>query len=275
MSDRPIAFEDPGRFELYCHNSPPNRYPEETHHTVQVCIPFEGARYEVTRQSEIGARQFHRLNARDVLVVPIGQPHIVDWLKNADILSVQMSEDFITHALGVSHLTISDAMTLRDPVISSVANELRTLLKENHAPPQAVLEAFTTIIAYRVGKEVLNGAALRGPQRESALSSVQMTRIRRYISDNLDRQITISTLAGLVGLSMWHFMRRFEATEGMSPHAFVTRLRFLHAQNLLSETEISIVEIALEVGMSHSHFSRTFLAHFGVSPSEFRRQRRT
>jgi hypothetical protein len=49
MSDRPLSFADSGRFEICCHHSPPTDYPEETHATVQICIPQRGAAYSVTR----------------------------------------------------------------------------------------------------------------------------------------------------------------------------------------------------------------------------------
>ena len=274
MNDRPIAFSEPGSFELYCHQSPPTVYPEESHSTVQVCIPFEGARYNVTRQSEQGTKYYHRLMARDVLVVPIGQQHVVDWTKDAGILSIQLSESFITKALDVPKLDLSDSMILRDPLLRVLANEIRgELLAPDQSSP-ALLEAFTTIVAYRIGKHALNGSSLKGKQRESALSSVQMGRIRAYIAEHMDKSITINNLADVVGLSMWHFLRRFTATEGVSPHVFLTRMRLQRARTLLAESELSIVEIALDVGMSHSHFSRTFLSHFGHSPTEFRRESR-
>jgi len=75
-----------------------------------------------------------------------------------------------------------------------------------------------------------------------------------------------------MGLSMWHFLRRFSASHGLSPHAFITQRRLARAKELLAKTNLSIVEIALAVGMSHSHFSRTFLAQFGMAPREFRQQ---
>jgi AraC family transcriptional regulator len=69
-------------------------------------------------------------------------------------------------------------------------------------------------------------------------------------------------------------MRRFNASYGISPHAYIAERRLAKAQVLLGESRMSITEVAIEVGMSHSHFSRTFLRRFGVSPREFRIQRR-
>ena len=82
MSERPLIFSDPGRLEIYCHFSPPTVYPEEAHATVQICVPLEQALYSVTRQSETGRALVHHLGARDVLVVPAGQPLALHVLRH-------------------------------------------------------------------------------------------------------------------------------------------------------------------------------------------------
>jgi len=47
MNERPLTFVDAGRYEIYCHHSPPAEYPEEVHETLQVCVPLERALYRV------------------------------------------------------------------------------------------------------------------------------------------------------------------------------------------------------------------------------------
>lgn len=274
MSERPLTFVDAGRYEIYCHHSLPADYPEEVHETVQVCVPLERALYSVTRQSEIGRTIAQDLGARDVLVVPIGQPHAVVWRRSADIVSFQMSESFIAQALGVSAVRLQDAVTLRDPFISQAAAKLRDSLSEGGLPSLAFAEAIATVIAYRIGLGAATaGAGIRAQKNAPPFPATQLARIESYIEERLDQSISLSSLADQTGLSMWHFIRRFNASFGLSPHAFITQRRLARAQNLLAKSNLSITEIALEVGMSHSHFSRSFLAEFGLSPREFRRQR--
>jgi AraC family transcriptional regulator len=105
----------------------------------------------------------------------------------------------------------------------------------------------------------------------SALSRRQLAAVERRIDETLDQTITVPDLADVAGMSTWHFMRRFFASHGVSPHEYVTQKRLARARSLLSETPTSITEIALEIGMSHSHFSRTFLQHCGMSPREYRK----
>jgi AraC-like DNA-binding protein len=271
MSQHPpcdiVSFTDPGRLAIYCHHSPPTVYAEETHDTVQVCIPFEGAQYEVTRWSELGRRHVHRLGPRDVLVVPLAQPHASAWQRPAHVLSLHMSSRFFEEAIGRPSLMIRDTLTLRDPLVTLLAGELRAALAGDDAPQPALVGAFATLIAHRLG---LEDAGARASSRVPAFSTEQMARIDRYIDGHLDEPIPLLALSAEVRLSTWHFLRRFRTTTGMPPHAFITQRRLRHAQRLLAETDQAIVDVALDVGMSHSHFSCLFLRTFGVSPRSFR-----
>jgi AraC family transcriptional regulator len=273
MSKWPPMFSDPGRFEINCHFSPPTVYPEETHETVEICVPLERALYNVTCQSETGRALVYYLGARDVLAVPVGQPHSVDWRRSADIVSLHMSEAFIARALGLPSLHLQDMFTLRDPFISAAAAQLRMSLRADGRPSLAFAEAMATAIAYRVGLGAARGRGIRAGESVRALSASQLARIERFIEEHLDQPISLAALAELVGLSMWHFMRCFNASHGLSPREVITERRLARAQRLLSDSKLTITEVALEIGMSHSHFSRSFLRRYGLSPREYRRQR--
>jgi AraC family transcriptional regulator len=273
MIKRPIVLADPGRFEMLCHSSPATMYPEEEHTTVQICIPLEYALYTLVRQSETGRRLVHHLGSRDVLAVPIGQPHAVTWRRQADIVSLQLTEAFIGRSLGVSHLRIPDSFTVRDPFISAAAASLRDSLRIDGQPSIAYAEAIATAIAFRIAMHSNGNRGIRAKERAPAFSGRELARIERFIDERLDEPISVAMLASVAGLSMWHFMRRFNASHGLSPHHFITQRRLLRARELLLGTALSITEIALEIGMTHSHLSRSFLRQFGHSPREYRLQR--
>jgi AraC family transcriptional regulator len=239
---------------------------------VEICVPLEHALYNVTRRSETGRALVHHLGARDVLVVPVGQPHSVNWRRSADIVSLHMSESFIARALGVPSLHLQDMFTLRDPFTSAAAAQLRMSLRAE-GPSLAFAEAMATAIAYRVGVGAAGGRGIRAGESVRPLSASQLARIERFIEEHLDEPISLAALAELVDLSMWHFIRRFNASHGLSPREVITQRRLARAQRLLSDTRLTITEVALEIGMSHSHFSRSFLQRYGLSPREYRRQR--
>lgn len=269
---RPLVFASPGRFEIICHHSVPTDYPEEFHPTIQVCIPMDDARYRVIRSSESGRELVHDLDARDVLVIPTGQPHAIMWQRPAGIVSLQLAETFVEQALDIPRLVLPDTFTVRDPFISAAALQLREALQSEGGIGPAFGEALAVAIAYRIGVGAAR-AHIRVMERVQTFASHQLSIIDRYIDERLDQPIAVGELAALVALTRWHFMRRFQASAGCSPHEYITRRRIAHAQTLLATTQLTISEIALDVGISHSHFSRTFIQRVGVSPREYRHQR--
>ncbi len=273
MSQRRVSFADPGSFELYCHHSPPTNYSEEAHNTIQVCVPLENALYSVARTSDGGRKDLRVLGARDILVIPATQPHAIEWKRPADIVSLQLSEMFVSQALDQPNLRLRDDVILRDPFVSAAAAQIRaTLWHESQFSP-VFAQAMATAIAYRIGVAASSDGRPRASRHAPPLSVPQLARINRLVEQRLDQPITLSELAATTGVGLWQFMRRFYASHGTSPHQFVTQRRLERAKALLATSDLTITGIALEVGMSHSHFSRTFLNRVGVTPREYRRQR--
>lgn len=82
---------------------------------------------------------------------------------------------------------------------------------------------------------------------------------------------SLDELADAVSLSTRHLARRFRATFGCTPHAYITARRLDQARKLLLEHRLKVHEIAEALGFSSvATFSRWFSQHFGVSPSHFR-----
>jgi AraC-like DNA-binding protein len=102
-----------------------------------------------------------------------------------------------------------------------------------------------------------------------------LIRIREYIEGHLEENIELETLAGIAGLSKWHFARAFKQSVGTPPHFYLLQRRLERAQELLAETDLSLAQIALKIGFSdQSHFSRRFRMFVGVTPRSFRRSKR-
>ena len=84
---------------------------------------------------------------------------------------------------------------------------------------------------------------------------------------------TTQTLAGLAGISAFHFHRIFRALTGETMFAFLQRRRLLRAIELMHESRFTLTEIALECGFdSSSSLSRAFRKHFHCSPSQYRQR---
>jgi AraC-like DNA-binding protein len=85
--------------------------------------------------------------------------------------------------------------------------------------------------------------------------------------------VTVRELADLVGISVGHFSHAFALEAGMSPKAYLNRLRIELAKRLLYRTSRSQEIIAGQLGFyDASHLSRVFRHHTGQPPGRFRRR---
>lgn len=97
----------------------------------------------------------------------------------------------------------------------------------------------------------------------------------RYLRAHFAENITLETLGALTGYSGLHLMRLFVRDTGRTPHKWLTAIRMLHAQKLLTETEKNLEQIALECGFSSvSHFKTLFKEANACSPGTYRKNAR-
>ena len=101
------------------------------------------------------------------------------------------------------------------------------------------------------------------------LTRKQARRVLEYIETNLSRDLTLSELASVAGLSLHHFARMFKGVTGTAPHRYMLERRVERAKAML-RTTASLVEISLSTGFcSQSHFTSTFRRMLGATPAEF------
>jgi AraC family transcriptional regulator len=96
-----------------------------------------------------------------------------------------------------------------------------------------------------------------------------------WIDANAHEPVDLESLAGMFGLSLFHFLRIFARVLGVTPHQYLIRSRLRRAARLLACDARSITEVAFDVGFGDlSNFVRTFHRAAAVSPGGFRRAAR-
>ncbi len=92
--------------------------------------------------------------------------------------------------------------------------------------------------------------------------------IRRLI-ERPEEPFSVPEMAALAGYSHWHFLRRFHAETGMTPHAFQLASRLRHARLLLRK-DMAAADTAAAAGFSdQSHMHKVFKFHHGLTPRQF------
>jgi AraC-like DNA-binding protein len=102
---------------------------------------------------------------------------------------------------------------------------------------------------------------------------VHLCRARDMLREVHDTSLSIREVAREAAMSPFHFIRRFEAVFGETPHQFRIHSRLERARHLLALGDDSVTDVCMEVGFSSlGSFSALFSRRFGASPSAYRRQ---
>ncbi len=128
--------------------------------------------------------------------------------------------------------------------------------------------AFTQICA-------MFGDALLGIAEEKKMPEEHAGQIYTslsYLHENLNKPITVAMLAEMEHLSVSRYRTLFISVTGVTPIAYITKLRISHACELLAQTSLPLSDIAAAVGyLDPQYFSRIFHAQVGMAPSEYRK----
>jgi len=102
----------------------------------------------------------------------------------------------------------------------------------------------------------------------------RINKVIDFIDSNLDKTLSLKTLADVANFSPFHFHRIFAAFTGETLNGFVKRIRIEKAASLLmNEPEKPISDIAYYCGYSSSSvFCRNFKQYFKYSAKDYRQK---
>lgn len=93
--------------------------------------------------------------------------------------------------------------------------------------------------------------------------------ISNIIEENFTNPVSLSELAYLSGRSLSSFKRDFQSIYQTPPAQWIREKRLLKANELLSNTLLSVTDICYTTGFENvAHFSRLYKDFFGYSPSK-------
>lgn len=225
-----------------------HRYPRHAHAYGVVGLVDSGAQSYWYR----GAR--HVTGAGQVFIVNPGEPHTGESAAPAGYvyrtLYLDPSPCFSGTVLSDARLAASlarfhDALACGAPRLEQDALLARALTRLARYSDAAVS-------ASPVGRE-----------------SHAVAQVREYIEAHFAQDLSLATLAGVVGLSPHYFARAFQRAMGVPPHGYLESVRIAKARELLDRGE-SIVSSAISVGYAdQSHLTRRFKRFLGITPGQY------
>ena len=107
--------------------------------------------------------------------------------------------------------------------------------------------------------------------KEGGLPRYKLRRVIAFIDARIGDNISLEDLAGVAGVSRFHFHRQFKKSLGVTPHDYILRARIERAKGLLIESDLTVGEVSGAVGfVDQSHFSHTFRRLTAMTPRSFR-----
>jgi AraC family transcriptional regulator len=144
------------------------------------------------------------------------------------------------------------------------------LVNGSHPARQLILEATSLALAAHLVRRYSASRCSHGISRN--LGSKAITKALEYLNDNYADDISLASLAKYTGVSKFHFARMFKDSLGVSPMAYLEKIRLKEAESILRTGNCTLAQVARATGFSSRHyFSRRFRARLGYSPTEFAR----
>jgi AraC family transcriptional regulator len=172
--------------------------------------------------------------------------------------------------------SIRHAAGINDDVIDQIGRSIFSELAVETAAGRIYLETASLMLAARLIHKYSDGGSSAAITVDAyPPDRVRLHRVLDYISANIDREITLTDLARVGGLSLFHFARKFTLAMGMSPKRYISRMRLDRAMAELGAGKLPLAQIALNAGFSsQSTFTRAFGRATRMTPLEYRRRRR-
>lgn len=107
--------------------------------------------------------------------------------------------------------------------------------------------------------------------RQTADASGRFDGLHTWITDNLDRNLSVAELAEQTGMCVRNFARVYHAATGHSPAKAVELFRVSMARDLLEETNLPITVVAQKTGfVDDERLRRAMQRVLGISPKQCR-----
>lgn len=223
------------------------------------------------QRQQIKGQTFH-LQPGSLFLVPPGEVH--NGIRSDDsgyaLQTFRLSPELLAEmgrALRDAERELLTASTyLNHPELASRLSGLHAALQHMNLAPLAAQSEWLILL-----DRMLTHSGVAAPSwGDGALAPEQWQRVREYCHVHLGEKITLDDLAALCGQGCYPFLRRFTRTVGMTPHAWLLRLRLEHACRRLRSGKEELVTIALDTGFyDQSHFNRAFRKAYGIAPSVY------
>ena len=216
----------------------------------------------------------------DTSLLTIAQQSHWHWTEDIDVSHIYLSNPLMSRIAGdvmersVEDVQLHDVLRADDPTLQAITDAITGEAVKPEMGGSLYAEALGTQLAVHLLRKYAE-VSFRAPIAGGRLSPAQMRRVLDLIEARMHESLSLEDMAEAAGLGVCTFHRRFRATQGRAPHAFVIDQRVKRAQQLLVAGDQAVKEVAASCGFSdQAHLTRVLRARLGVTPAQLRGSRR-
>lgn len=128
-------------------------------------------------------------------------------------------------------------------------------------------------LAMNALEELLLWCDTINPDADGAVMDDRIRQATDWLCRNLEKHITLDSLAEAVGMSVSRLAHLFRDQMGVPPLQYLEAQRMRRARQLLEVSSLSVKQVAADVGFDNPfYFTLRFKKANGVSPTEFRKR---
>lgn len=207
-------------------------------------------------------------------ITPAGQTIGAFWEKPLDHLGIFLTPELVSKIALENRFSpvfdFNDNSADKDPLVQHIG--LALLAESNAAASEGKLYAESLIqtLTLHLLRNYSNAKSVT-ENTNGGLSGYKLRRVKEFIDENLEEDLSLASLAAVADLSQFHFARAFRRTTGFTPQQFLMQQRIELAKELLAKNDLPIVEISLRTGFKNqSHFTTLFRKYTKFTPKLWR-----
>ncbi len=249
---------------------------ERTRPDHEINIPISG-NFTSSKHTAAGSCRPDRANAGNICIVPAGQPIAVRWREEVEGVTLSLSPSLLACAASGddprTQVEIVETYGAEDHLIRQIGLALLAEARTSEPVGRLYAESLAQTLALHVIRHY--SVSRRSPEMfRGGLSGYNLRRAKDFINAHLEQDLTLTGIAGAVGLSQFHFARAFKLATNLTPQQYLTERRVELAKHLLTEGDLPLVEVSARAGFkSQSHFTTLFRRFTGTTPKAWRQSR--
>ncbi|MCZ8157200.1 MAG: AraC family transcriptional regulator [Leptospira sp.] len=225
---------------------------EHSHYAVSLIISLS-APFHIKFNSDFPKNSDEKYSA---ILIPPNAMHTL-LADDSDMIVLQFDPKSSEYHHFKDQFNLSAPLRLPIQTFNSVLPSLQSLINGN----------LTCSSAVQLFYQTLN--CLGGSEKKPIILTERMRAVLGEIETILPDNISVSVLAGAIGISEDRFMHWFKENFGIPLRQFLLWKR-LHIAAMQLQSGVSLTDASHAAGFAdQSHLSKTFKKMFGVAPSQF------